>query len=101
MTKENNVREIYKIPVDAPMPPKDGKEEAKEKTGFFTYIKKTYIDIIRDYYDSVLCILEVEKPFPTGFYFQRVIEQDTWKIVGARRTNDDLRRKLTDYKQAI
>ena len=82
------------------MPLKDG-EEQKKQTGLFIYIKTKYIDINQFYYDSVLCILEVEKPFPTGFYFQRVIEQDTWKIVGARRTNDDLRTKLTDYKQAI
>lgn len=76
-------------------------ETEQKKTGLFPFIKKTYIDIIRDYYDSVLCILEVEKPFPTGFYFQRVKKQQKWTIVGARKTNDDLRTKLTDYKQAI
>ena len=82
------------------MPLKDG-EEQKKQTGLFIYIKTKYIDINQFYYDSVLCILEVEKPFPTGFYFQRVKKQDTWKIVGARKTNDDLREHLTNYKQAI
>ena len=67
MTEQNKAHHIDKLPVEAEMP-KIGEEDQK-LTGLFTFIKTEYIDKNTFYYDSVLCILEVEKPFPTGFYF--------------------------------
>ena len=64
MTHESRIHDVDKLPVEV-----DETHKAESFTDLFTFIKTNYIDTIKDYYDSVLCIFEVEKPFPIGFYF--------------------------------
>ena len=74
---EENITTIVQIPVEC--------APSEAYSGLFNFIKKDKIDVQYHFYDSVLCILKVEKPFPTGFFFQKVETLDTWKIVGAKK----------------